>query len=333
MEWLLTGGAGFIGANVALHLASQGHSVHVMDDLSRAGSEANAELLTRAHDIGVRRVDVSDRESLWDAWRAIGDVGAVVHLAGQVSMAQSLRDPYRDFEVNALGTLNVLEYVRRHAPQTAVIGFSSNKIYGSLSHIAIEESATRYEARMWSRGFDESLPLCFETPYGCSKGTADQYLGDYASMYGLRTVSLRQSSVYGPLQNAREDQGWVVYLVTQAMAGNAIRLNGNGKQVRDLLHVSDLAQLIEQLPANLTAGTRNQVNVGGGPSNALSILELFSMLAEDFGIHAKVEFGSPRVSDQLVFVSSNESVGILSGWRPRVSYRQGVSQIVMSGHQ
>lgn len=328
MRWLVTGGSGFIGTNLVSHLVSIGHEVMVVDDLSRGGSELNAAFLLEQHDIVVDRIDISDRVALESFVDDHGRFDAIAHLAGQVSFLASLEDPRRDFEVNALGTLNVLEIVRSRMPEAALVGMSSNKVYGDLHQVRIEEAPTRYLAPDYPDGFGEDLPLDFHGPYGCSKGAADQYLADYGRMYGLRTASLRQSSVYGPHQHPRSDQGWVAHLVGEAVSGRAIQLNGVGKQVRDLLHATDLARLFVALAERLEPSVGYQMNVGGGPGNSLSILELFDWLQARTGQPVDFRTGPTRPSDQMVFVSDNVRVGALTGWTPQVSVEQGLSALL-----
>lgn len=330
MRWLITGGAGFIGTNLSAHLVERGDTVIVVDDLSRGGSELNASFLEETYSLPIHRIDISDRTAL-DAFLADQPaIDSVAHLAGQVSFLASLEDPRRDFEINALGTLNILEHVRLRSPEAVVVGMSSNKVYGDLSHVRFIEEATRYVAPDYPLGFGEDLPLEFHGPYGCSKGTADQYLADYGRMFGLRTASLRQSSVYGPHQHPRSDQGWVAHLVGEAQAGRTIHLNGVGKQVRDLLHATDLARLFVALSDSVQAGVGHQVNVGGGVDNSLSILELFAWLEERTGQPVSYETGPTRPSDQLVFVSDNVEVSSLTGWTPQVTVEQGLSALLGS---
>ena len=326
MIWWVTGGAGFIGTNVVTHLQEAGHDVVVIDDLSRTGSELNAAFLERQRGVKIVRLDISRPESWEQLGRNSARPDAIAHLAGQVSLLASIEDPRRDFEVNALGTVNALEYVRNRAPEAALIGMSSNKAYGDLASVEITEEATRYVAPKFPDGFDESLPLDFHGPYGCSKGAADQYLLDYGRMFGLRTISLRQSSVYGPHQHPRSDQGWVAFLIEQAKLGNSISLNGIGKQVRDLLHASDLARLIELLGQDLPAGG-NAVNVGGGPAHSLSILELFAWIRDRHGVEVTFATGEPRPSDQLVFISDNSRVRSIVDWGPSVGIEQGLQGV------
>jgi CDP-paratose 2-epimerase len=328
MRWLVTGGVGFIGTNLVDHLMQQGHDVVVLDDMSRGGVEANAAFLADRHGVEPTLIDVADGAALERFLAGQDPFDAIAHLAGQVSLMASIEDPMRDFQVNALGTLNVLEHVRLHSPGTVVMGMSSNKLYGDLSAVRIVEEPTRYVAPDWPRGFDESLPMDFHGPYGCSKGVADQYLGDYARTYGLRTASLRQSSVYGPHQHPRSDQGWVAHLLAEAVAGNPIQLNGVGKQVRDLLHATDLARLFERLAEAAQPGAPLQVNVGGGPDRTLSILELFAWLEERLGRPVEYATGPERPSDQKVFVSDNVSVSRATGWEPRVTVDEGLTALL-----
>lgn len=327
-RWLVTGGAGFIGTNLVAHLLDRGDAVVIVDDLSRGGSEQNAEYLRAQHGIGVHQVDISDPTALESLLRGEDPFDAIAHLAGQVSFLASLADPRRDFEINALGTLNLLEHVRQNSPDTVLIGMSSNKVYGDLDQIRIDEQETRYVAPDYPTGFGEDLPLAFHGPYGCSKGAADQYLADYGRMFGLRTASLRQSSVYGPHQHPRSDQGWVAHLVQEAREGRAIQLNGVGKQVRDLLHATDLARLFVALAERIEPGSGHQLNVGGGVDNSMSILELFAWLEERTGQPVVFTTGPVRPSDQKVFVSANASVTALTGWRPEVDLETGLSALL-----
>lgn len=330
MRWIVTGGCGFIGTNLVTHLVERGDEVFILDDLSRGGSELNAAFLLEHYELGPIRADVADADGLNSALDSAGPVDAIAHLAGQVSFLASLDDPRRDFEVNAGGTLNVLEWVRTRSPQTTVIGMSSNKIYGDLEQLHYEETNTRYVAVDYPNGFDESLPLEFHGPYGCSKGAADQYLADYGRIFNLRTASLRQSSVYGPHQHPRSDQGWVAHLMEEAVAGRTIQLNGVGKQVRDLLHATDLARLFPALAAVVAPGEPAVINVGGGPDKALSILEFFEWFTGATGKPVDYATGSLRPSDQKVFMSDNSRVSRLTGWRPEVSVDSGLGALLQS---
>lgn len=330
MRWLITGGAGFIGTNLATHAINRGDEAVILDDLSRSGSELNASFLESSFGLSTNRIDVSSRDELSAFFAKQEGFDAIAHLAGQVSFLASLEDPRRDFEINALGTLNILEHVRQNSPETTVIGMSSNKVYGDLTQVHFIEDATRYIAPDYPAGFAEDMPLAFHGPYGCSKGTADQYLTDYGRIFGLKTASLRQSSVYGPHQHPRSDQGWVAHLLEEAVSGKTIQLNGVGKQVRDLLHATDLARLFVALVESIKPGTDNAVNVGGGVSNSLSILELFAWIERRTGRAVDFRTGDPRPSDQQVFISDNSRVTELTGWSPSVDVEQGLDGLLAS---
>jgi len=330
MRWLVTGGVGFIGTNLVVHLLESNHDVVVVDDLSRSGVELNVSFLQQQYDIEPHILDVSQVSELSVFLKSQPPFDAIAHLAGQVSLLESINDPIRDFAVNAGGTLNLLNHIRLHSRNTALIGMSSNKVYGDLAGIEFVETASRYVAPDWPNGFDESLPLDFHGPYGCSKGTADQYLAAFSRTYGLKTASLRQSSVYGPHQHPRSDQGWVAHLVTEAVQGRLIHLNGKGKQVRDLLHARDLSRLIMSLGESIEPYGSHHFNVGGGPSNSLSILELFERLARDFGISVDFVSGRERPSDQKVFVANNAAVNSMTGWLPQISIGDGLAALVSS---
>lgn len=328
MSWVVTGGAGFIGTNLIKHLVEIGHTPVVMDDLSREGVDINAEYLYSTYGVKTQRVDVSDREALWSELDSVGDVENITHLAGQVSFLKSIQDPMRDFEVNALGTLNVLEYVRTRTPETTVVGMSSNKIYGDLADVHIIETDTRYVAPDFPNGFPETLQVDCHGPYGCSKGLADQYLADYGRIYGLRTASFRQSSVYGPHQHPRSDQGWVAHLISEAIHGRVIHFSGLGKQVRDLLHVSDLARLLVDIPPHLASPEHRQFNVGGDVGNALSLLEVLSWITSVTGKSVTFETGPFRPSDQMVFISNNSRITSATGWHPLIRFDDGLEMLL-----
>ena len=330
MRWLVTGAAGFIGTNLVKHLIEQGNHVIALDDFSRDGVLRNRDYLLNTFDLEIKRVDITDTELLYATLKACDSIDAVAHLAGQVSLLASIEDPIRDFEINARGTLNLLDWIRTDSPNTAMISMSSNKVYGDLADVRIEELPTRYSAPDFPFGFDEHTPLDFHGPYGCSKGASDQYVADYARIYGLRTASLRQSSVYGPFQHPRSDQGWVAHLVSEALAGHAIRLNGIGKQVRDLLHAEDLSRLFVSLENVLTPGNGYQLNVGGGPRQTLSLLELFEWLEQEAGVTPKFEPGPERPSDQKVYVSDIRRVIDLTGWSPSIGVAEGLERLVGS---
>lgn len=328
MNWLVTGAAGFIGTNLCIRLLKAGESVTAIDDLSRKGSEKNAAHLATEFGLRVNRIDISRTDTVVEFLQKIAHPHVIAHLAGQVSFMSSISNPRRDFEINALGTLNLLEFVRVISPETVLIAMSSNKIYGDLAHVRFNEGPTRYVAPDWPNGFDESVPIQFHGPYGCSKGAVDQYVADYGRIYGLKVASFRQSSVYGPFQHPLSDQGWVGYLVSEALSRSSIKLNGVGKQVRDLLHVDDLATLFLRLPHCISQSSYQQFNVGGGMSNALSILELFDWLEPRIGHKVEFECGQVRPSDQKVFVADNSRISELTGWHPSITLDEGLKELI-----
>lgn len=258
------------------------------------------------------------------------DIDVVAHLAGQVSLVASITNPRYDFETNAAGTFNVLEATRRHTPRAKLIFASTNKVYGDLSALIHDESATRYAIPAHPGGLTENLPLELHGGYSCSKGAADQYVRDYRKVYGLKTVCLRQSSIYGGGQRATGDQGWLAWFVRMGVQASLFDISGTGKQVRDLLHVSDLCHCfkrIAELPESSSVWGE-AFNVGGGPNASLSILELFNILRRDFGLALDYTSGPPRLGDQKVFIADIAKAANLIGWAPRVCLAEGLAEIV-----
>lgn len=330
MRWLVTGGAGFIGTNTVLALHSKGEDVTVVDDLSRPGVVENAEVISSQTSIAIHKIDITNRIEFNDFLQNTENFDIILNLAGQVSLMESIRNPMRDFEVNAIGPLQILEFVRKFSPSTLVINMSSNKIYGSLDYLDITELETRYSVTENFQGISESTKLDFHGPYGCSKGSADQYMNDYRRIYGLKTVSLRQSAVYGPFQKPMSDQGWLSFMIQEATEGRIISLNGIGKQVRDLLHVNDLIDLFIEFSRVSEKLENTCFNVGGGPRNQLSILELFSYLKQECGLEAAFKTGKMRPGDQKYFVSDNSLVQEVTGWKPKIDINDGIKSMVNS---
>jgi CDP-paratose 2-epimerase len=325
MRALITGGAGFIGANLARYLADRGHAVRVLDSLARPGSERNLAWLraTIGPALEVVRADVRDAAAV-EAAAAGAD--AIFHLAAQVAVTTSVADPVHDFEVNARGTLNVLEAARRHG--CAVFYTSTNKVYGGLDDVAVVEQPTRYAYAERPHGIDERQPLDFHSPYGCSKGAADQYVRDYARIYGLRTVVFRMSCIYGQRQFGNEDQGWVAHFVIAAVLGRPITIYGDGKQVRDLLHVDDLLRAFELAYAHLDTTAGQIYNLGGGPANALAVWAEFGPLLEELlGRRIPVRYGPWRPGDQRVYVSDVRRAAAF-GWQPTIPAREGIARLL-----
>jgi CDP-paratose 2-epimerase len=333
MKLLITGGCGFLGSNLAAHALSRGIELCVFDNLYRHGSEANLRWLREQG--GFRHVH-GDIRNADDVQRAVADFRptTVFHLAGQVAMTTSIAAPRMDFEVNALGTLNVLEAVRRHVPEAGLLYSSTNKVYGDLEQYAYDETETRFRCIDRPRGFDESTPLEFHSPYGCSKGAADQYLLDYHRIYGMRTVVFRHSSMYGGRQFSTADQGWVGWFCQMAaetrlgLRSEPFTIAGNGKQVRDVLHADDMIALYFSTAERMEAAAGKAFNVGGGMENSLSLLELFELLGREIGQPLRFVCGPPRESDQRVFVADVAKVSALAGWRPRVPATEGVPRML-----
>ena len=332
MKLLVTGGCGFLGSNLADAAMRRGDDVTLLDNLSRTGSEKNrAWLDTRGRHEFVH-ADVRHAEIVSDLVNRL-QPDAIFHLAGQVAMTTSLADPRTDFEINALGTLNVLEAVRAHVPECAVLYSSTNKVYGDLGQFRYEEHPMRWSCPDRPDGFDEQTALSFESPYGCSKGSADQYALDYARMYGLRTVVFRHSSMYGGRQFATFDQGWIGWFCGEAVRAaqgrtEPITIAGSGKQVRDVLHADDMISLYFSAVEHIAEARGQAFNVGGGMGNSLSLLELFALLEEIVGTKLAVSNGPARDSDQRVFVADLAKARRLLRWIPRVKAPEGIRRMV-----
>src|SRR3989338_4824282 len=324
---LITGGAGFIGTNCVLHFLNNGWQVTVLDNLSRRGVELNLNRLNEMHPnkFAFVKADVRHDQDILDREAALHD--AILHLAGQVAVTTSVADPRTDFEVNALGTFNVLEAVRRVPAPPIIIYSSTNKVYGDLEELEIEEGETRYHLKHLPNGVTERQQLDFHSPYGCSKGAADKYVRDYSRIYNLPTVVFRQSCIYGPNQFGIEDQGWLAWFTIAALLGRPVTLYGNGKQVRDVLHVGDLARLYERAIDKIEDAKGNAFNVGGGQSNSVSLLEFFEELEKSHGLKLKKGFGEERPGDQKVFISDNTKGKEKLGWTPEISFEEGLGSL------
>lgn len=326
---LITGGAGFIGINLAHRLLSGGNSVIIYDNLSRPGVERNLRWLRTQHkeNLNVVVADIRDEKALAGAVRQSGQV---FHFAAQVAVTSSLGDPVTDFEVNARGTLNVLEALRKLGRPVPLLFTSTNKVYGNLQDLTIAPSETRYIVPAYSQlcdGVDEQRRLEFHSPYGCSKGAAEQYVLDYARTYEMPAVVFRMSCIYGPHQCGSEDQGWVAHFILSALQEQPITIFGDGKQVRDALFVDDLIDAMIFAQANMEAVRGRAFNIGGGPGNTVSLLELIAMLATLLGGMPKVVFANWRAADQRYYVSDCRRFTAATGWKPRVGVREGVRRL------
>ncbi|HET7897452.1 MAG TPA: NAD-dependent epimerase/dehydratase family protein, partial [Flavisolibacter sp.] len=296
---LITGGAGFVGVNLAGRLLSEGKPVIVFDNLSRNGVHKNLQWLQENYgdNLQVMIADVRDKDAVATA---VEGASQVFHFAAQVAVTTSLVNPYLDFEVNALGTLNVLEAIRKSSQQPPIIFTSTNKVYGDLEEVGLVMNGTRYypeDAHVKKHGISEAKSLSFHSPYGCTKGVADQYILDYARTFGLKTCVFRMSCIYGPHQFGTVDQGWVAHFLIQALKGNPITIYGNGKQVRDILFVEDLVNAFVLAQQNIETVSGNAFNMGGGVGNTISLLELLEMIAEITGNKPDAIFHTWRPSD------------------------------------
>jgi CDP-paratose 2-epimerase len=324
---LITGGAGFIGTNLADAVARRGRSVIVYDSLSRAGVERNLAWLRRQHGdlIQAEIADIRDRTQLREA---VHRVGQVFHFAAQVAVTTSLADPAEDFAVNAGGTLNLLEAIRECPNPPPLVFTSTNKVYGGLEDLKFSAEATRYVPEGEGRdGIGEHRPLDFHSPYGCSKGAADQYVLDYGRSFGLPTAVLRMSCIYGPHQCGTEDQGWVAHFLIRALQGQPITIYGDGKQVRDILYVDDLVDALLLAQAKMTTVRGRAFNIGGGSGNTVSLLELLELIEDLLGRAPKVSSSSWRTGDQRFYVSDHSAFSRATGWIPRVGTVDGIARL------
>jgi CDP-paratose 2-epimerase len=326
---LVTGGAGFVGTNVAEALLAAGERVRVLDNLSRPGVEQNLHWLRARHgqQLEFALVDVRDRPALREA---VEDVAAVFHLAAQVAVTTSVEDPITDFQVNLGGTIALLDELRRLPEPPTVLFTSTNKVYGSLPDLALERVHDRWlpvEPRLRDRGVDESRPLDFCTPYGCSKGGADQYVLDWAKSYGLPAVVFRMSCIYGPHQHGNEDQGWVAHFLIRALTSKPVTIFGDGAQVRDVLHVDDLVQAFLLAREGIGELSGRAFNVGGGADSMLSLLELVDLIEELHGTRPPLRFAAERLGDQRWYVSDTTALRKATGWAPEIGVAEGVEDL------
>ena len=323
---LVTGGCGFIGCNLADALAARGDYVLIIDNLARAGAEENAEWLKSRHGERIA-IDIADARDEDAIIGGVSQASAVLHLAAQVAVTTSLERPREDFQINANGTLNVLEAVRLHNPRAPVIFASTNKVYGKvLEDDAVTPSGDRYVPtdERFARGIAEDAPLDLYSPYGCSKGAADQYVRDYARVFGLRTVVLRMSCIYGPRQFGNEDQGWIAHFLLQAIRHNPITIYGDGYQVRDALYVDDAVAAWLAALDRINRVSGRIFNLGGGPANAISLRELLNLIAELRGEPPSLRFDAWRPGDQPWYISDIAAISRELDWSPRTPVRAGL---------
>lgn len=326
MKWIVTGGAGFIGTNVILKLTDLGHQVIVVDSMRRFGSEANARILM-AKGVTVHKTQIVDFEGLKTIFTAESDADVVLHLAAQVAVTTSVRDPRSDFEINALGTFNVCEAVRQCAPEAMLLNASTNKVYGGLDHLKVVEKADCYAYESLPFGVPSSERLDFHSPYGCSKGAGDQYVRDYSRIYGIDSVNFRQSCVYGPYQYGIEDQGWLAWFAICGLLKRQITLYGDGKQVRDILFVEDLVDCYLKAVAHRSVTRGHCYNVGGGPEHCISLLQGLAILEDVLGSKIDRRMADWRPGDQRVFVADVREAQADFGWKPTTTERDGMAKM------
>ncbi len=333
-RYLITGGAGFIGSNYADRLLYRGDEVAIYDNLSRAGASLNLEWLRSRHGSDSVTLIQGDIENSGLMEKSVEGMDVIVHLAGQVAVTKSVQQPRLDFESNALGTFNVLEAARKSSGNPIVIYASTNKVYGGMEDLTIEEQATRYVYKDLPYGIPETRSLDFHSPYGCSKGTGDQYMLDYHRIYGVRTIVFRQSCIYGPRQFGIEDQGWVAWFLIAAELGIPLTVYGNGKQVRDVLHVADLMDAYDAGIEKIDRVSGQAFNIGGGPDNTISIWKEFGLLmGEIMSKKLPVSFEDWRPGDQRVYISDIRKAYLQLGWSPKIPVKDGLRSLYDWIHQ
>ncbi len=325
---VITGGAGFIGINYAAHLLSRGDKVIIFDNLSRAGTPRNIEWLKKTFGESSFELIVGDVRDENQIKTAVKPADLILHLAAQVAVTRSVIDPRTDFDINALGTLNVLEAARQSAKQPPVLYSSTNKVYGDLEDVKVKEGENSYFFPNHPEGIPETQTLDFHSPYGCSKGAGDQYVRDYHRIFGLPTVVFRQSCIYGPHQFGIEDQGWVAWFVIAAVTGRPITIYGDGKQVRDLLYVEDLLSAYDQAVAHIDKTAGQIYNIGGGRKNTLAIWKEFGPLLEkELGRKIPVDWQAWRPGDQRVFIADIRKANQDFNWEPETDVETGIHKL------
>lgn len=326
---LITGGAGFIGTNLAHRFLSENQKVLILDTLSRPGVEKNLSWLLKTHS-GLVEVETTDVRNADKVKKAVKNASQVFHFAAQVAVTTSLEDPISDFEVNAHGTLNVLEAIRSLENPPPLIFTSTNKVYGSLDDIELEKKKNRYQPKSKTgceNGISEQRSIDFHSPYGCSKGAADQYVLDYARTFNLPAVVFRMSCIYGPHQCGTEDQGWIAHFLMNALENKSITLYGDGMQVRDILYAEDLVNAFRLAIKNINKISGEAFNIGGGAENAVSLLEVLDTISELRGQNCKINFADWRAADQKFYVSDTQKFQAATGWKPKTNVIEGIEKL------
>jgi CDP-paratose 2-epimerase len=324
MKTIITGGAGFIGSNAASRYLKRGDEVVVVDNLSRQGGEKNLEWLKPQGSLSFIQADIRDGQEMNRVFDLHRDAHAILHLAGQVAVTSSVEDPRADFEANATGTLNVLEAARLAHIKAPIIFSSTNKVYGGMENVGVAAHNGRYTYASLPDGVDEEQNLDFHSPYGCSKGAADQYVRDYSRIYGMKTVVFRQSCIYGYRQLGVEDQGWVAWFTIAAVLNKPITIYGDGKQVRDILFIEDLLDAYDSALRNIDRTSGNVYNIGGGPQNVLSVREVLEFLDRKQNRQVPFNLADWRPGDQRVYISNIAKARMDFGWEPKIDSAQGL---------
>jgi CDP-paratose 2-epimerase len=334
MKILITGGCGFLGSNLANSILTNSHDeLFVLDNLTRSGSEINLKWMSEKGSFKYYKNDIRNQD---DICKIIKDIkpDVIFHLAGQVAMTTSIQNPRLDFETNVLGTINILESVRNFSPDTFVIYSSTNKVYGDLEWVKYNENETRYLAEGFNNGFPEDIPLSFQSPYGCSKGSADQYLLDYHRIYGINTAVFRHSSMFGQRQFSTYDQGWIGWFCQKALEiknetlNEVLTISGNGKQVRDVLFADDMVDLYLKAVENKYDIAGQAFNIGGGHQNSLSLIELFQILETELDIEITTSNLPTRISDQKVFIADIDKANKFIKWTPKIDKLTGIRRML-----
>lgn len=326
---LITGGAGFIGVNVAAYYIKKGAEIIIFDNLSRKGANLNLKWLRNQGNFNFIKGDVADYKKITDILKKNRNINIVFHEAAQTAVTISIKNPRQDFDDNALGTFNLLEAIRNYSKDSILIYASTNKVYGALESLDTKEKESRYEFKnpKFKKGISENYPLDFHSPYGCSKGAADQYVRDYSRIFGLKTIVFRQSCIYGPRQFGFEDQGWVAWFIIASLLKKPLTIYGNGKQVRDLLYVDDLISVYDLAIKKINKANGKIYNVGGGPQNTLSLLELINQLEKFLGYKIEYSFSEIRPGDQKIFIADISKVKKDLGWQPKININKGIKKL------
>mgnify|MGYP001329171896 CR=1 FL=1 len=342
MKVLITGGCGFLGSNLAAHFIKNNQKVYIIDSLERVGSEDNLNWLhslSNKDQLTFLKADICKKDNINKFFKDFSPFNFICHVAGQVAMTNSILNPRKDFEANVLGTFNILESARNYSPNAFIAFSSTNKVYGDLGSIEIIETDKRYKLKSFPKGLDEKIPLDFSTPYGCSKGSADQYVRDWSRVFGLKTVVFRHSSIYGGRQYATKDQGWIGWFCKKAIEQKIAEkenkeitpftISGSGKQVRDVLHSEDLIKLYCCAFEHKEKVSGEIFNIGGGYENSLSLIELFEILEDELSMsslnYVRIE---RRASDQDCFIANIEKAKELLGWKPNIPYLMGIRDTI-----